>query len=240
MMDAQAQFINPVTPDNPASCTSIGVTNTGTSAYDDTGDRITYVAWDWNNTGFPGRPSNTPEILSRRLMLDLDLHTTLSAGTLYNHVIPAPTTTRYFAVGEGYNIPEPQTVVSIDGTNEWIYYMFTGPQSGRIYYKRSIQNGTLAVRLGNAKNNMLQKSMAFSDITLYPNPATESLRVYTGKGVSIIKIIGADGRTINVTECNIQSNEHELQLHTIRPGVYTVMISNSWDESVFRKLVVVR
>jgi hypothetical protein len=204
------------------------------------GDQITYVAWDWNNTGFAGRPNNTPEILSRRLTFELDGNTTFLAGTLYNHVIPAPTTTRYFAVGEGYNIPEPQTVVSIDGTDEWVYYMFTGPQSGRVYYKRSVQDRTAAVRQANTQNEMQQKTIAFSEITLYPNPATESIRVFTGEGVNLITIIGADGKRVKMTECNVKSKEHELQLNTLIPGIYTVMISNSSNESVFRKLVVVK
>jgi hypothetical protein len=173
-------------------------------------------------------------------MLDLDLHTTLSAGTLYNHVIPAPTTTRYFAVGEGYNIPEPQTVVSIDGTNEWVYYAFTGPQSGRVYYKRSAQNGTAAVRQANTSVEKQQKTNAFSEMYLYPNPATEIIRVFTGEGVNLITIIGADGRRVKITECNVQSTEHEILLNTITPGVYTIVISNFSNESVFRKLVVVK
>lgn len=201
---------------------------------------ITYVAWDWNNTGFVGRPSNTPEILSRRLMFGLDGNTTLLAGTLYNHVIPAPTTTRYFAVGEGYNIPEPQTVVSIDGTNEWVYYMFTGPQSGRVYYKRSVQNGTAAVRQADASIKTQQKTNAFSEITLYPNPATESVHVFTGEGINLITIMASDGKRVKTAECNVKFKEHKLQLDAFSPGVYTLIISHLSGENVFHKLVVVK
>jgi len=204
------------------------------------GDLITYVAWDWNNTGFVGRPSNTPEILSRRLMFGLDGNTTLLAGTLYNHVIPAPTTTRYFAVGEGYNIPEPQSVVSIDGTNEWVYYMFTGPQSGRLYYKRSVQSGTAAVRHADSSIKTQQNTDAFSEITLYPNPATESVHVTTGEGINLITIMSSDGKWVKTNECNVKLKEHKLQLDAFSPGVYTLIISHLSGETVFHKLVVVK
>jgi hypothetical protein len=203
------------------------------------GDLITYVAWDWNNTGFPGRPNNTPEVLSRRLMLDLDLNTTLLTGTLYNHAIPAPTTTRYFVVGEGYNIPEPQTVVSIDGTNEWVYYLFTSPLNGRLYYKRSLQSGTIAVRQSKPQTIEAQGGR-ISEIAIYPNPAKEYLYLNTGEGINLITLIGADGKMVKKIKCDVSSIEHEIPLGVVEPGVYTLLITQLTGETMFKKLVVVK
>lgn len=206
------------------------------------GDGITYAAWNWNNTGFsPTR--NSPEVLSRRLMLQWDGNVTITPfppplDTEYRHVIPVPTTSRYFAVGEGYNISEPQTLVSMDGTLDWVYYAFTAPVSGRIYYKRSIQNPVTPVRTIGPTAITADVHQEIHELNVYPNPGKGAIILETISHLEEIRVLNSDGRMVYFKRVENLELEKQLDLSFLQTGFYTLILTDTDGRFSYKKLII--
>lgn len=208
------------------------------------GDRITYLAWNWVNTGLPGRPSNSPEVISRRLMYDLDGNTTTLFSppfdTEFRHVIPVPTTSRYLAIGEGYLNSEPQTLISVDGDFDWVSYAFTAPQSGRIYYKRSFQNSTAPVRIARPEVHaeaVINENVAFN---VYPNPTSGPVEIQAEIPIKQVVILSLDGKVLKNFFLEGNKTTIDIDLSFLNAGVYPISVTSVNGNTDFVKIVITK
>jgi hypothetical protein len=190
------------------------------------GDFITYTGWNWVDIG--GLRFGIDEVLSRRLMLTSDGNSQLGAippfnNTLYHFVIPAPTTNDYFVVGEGFTTPEPQALLSMDGTPDWSYYAFVGPNSDRIFYKRSFQNPTAAVRTSrpNLEAEIVKQSV--NELSVYPNPSEGLFEIKAPYGIANIQLVGARGEMLLSKDMKGLATTSQLDLNYL-PMVCTPLV----------------
>ncbi|MDP2188463.1 MAG: T9SS type A sorting domain-containing protein [Sphingobacteriaceae bacterium] len=209
------------------------------------GDFITYTGWNWTNLSVPIRSIGLEEVLSRRLILTSDGNSQLGAtppfnNTLYHFVIPAPTTNDYFVVGDGLTTPEPQTLLSMDGTLDWSYYAFVGPNSGRIFYKRSFQNSTAAVRTSrpNVEAEMVNQSV--KELSVYPNPSEGLFEIKAPYGIANIQLVGARGEILLSNDMKATTSTSQLDLNHLPNGVYTLSVHYQNAAPAYKRIVIAR
>lgn len=209
------------------------------------GDFITYTGWNWTNLTMPFRSIGLEEVLSRRLMLTSDGNSQLGAippfnNTLYHFAIPAPTSNDYFVVGDGLTTPEPQTLLSMDGTLDWSYYAFVGPNSGRIFYKRSFQNSTAAVRTSrpNLETKVVKRSV--NELSVYPNPSEGLFEIKAPIGITNIQLIGARGEILLSKDIKGLVTTSQLDLNHLPNGVYSLRVHYQNAAPAYKRIVIAR
>lgn len=207
------------------------------------GDFITYTGWNWANIG--GLRFGIDEVLSRRLMLTSDGNSQLGAlppfnNTLYHFVIPAPTTQDYFVVGDGFTTPEPQTLLSMDGTPDWSYYTFVGPNSGRIFYKRSFQNSTAAVRTSRPNLEAKVVKQSVNELSVYPNPSDGLFEIKAPYEFAIIQLVGARGETLISKFITGATTTTQFDLSQMPNGIYTFIVNYQNAAPEYKRIVIAK
>lgn len=209
------------------------------------GDFITYTGWNWSNLTVPIRSIGLDEVLSRRLMLNTDGNSQLGAippfnNTLYHFVIPTPATADYFVVGEGFVTPEPQTLLGLDGTLDWSYYAFVGPNSGRIFYKRSFQNSTAAVRMlrPNLEAEIVNQSV--KELSVYPNPSEGLFEIKAPYKITNIELVGARGEILFSKDMKGVATTSQLDLNHLPNGIYSLSVHYQNAAPEYKRIVIAK
>ena len=209
------------------------------------GDFITYTGWNWSNLTVPIRSIGLDEVLSRRLMLNTDGNSQLGAippfnNTLYHFAIPTPTTADYFVVGEGSVTPEPQTLLSLDGTLDWSYYAFVGPNSGRIFFKRSLQNSTAAVRTSRPNLEAEMVNQSVKELSVYPNPSDGLFEIKAPIGITNIQLVGARGEILLSKDIKGLATTSQLDLNHLPNGVYSLSVHYQNAPAEYKRIVIAK
>jgi hypothetical protein len=210
-------------------------------------EMIVYTGWNWQNSGgIPIRPGNVEEVLSRRLVLTPNgdfINAPIPSAvnnTRYEFVIPAPTNRDYFAIGEAFLQIDPQSVISMDGAQEYVYYAFVGTVSNRIYYKRSFVGPTNAVRIGKLESPRQASVTANKELSIYPNPSIGHVVIKAPQAISRIQLIGMKGELLLEKELGIASSNSDLDLSLMPNGVYTISIHYNNATPDFKRIVIAK
>lgn len=198
-----------------------------------TSDGLIYVGWNWRNTGSLGFRPLIDEVISRRLVITNDgnsLPVAYPVGntTLYWYAVPAPVSTDYYVVGEGYLTPEPQSKLSLDGTQNWSYYAFIAPVSGRIFFKRTLLNPTAAVRIQKPKTSpIVNENKTESIISVYPNPNQGQFWIKGFDGIVEVSILDAQGRKCYSQVLLTENRKAHINAGFLSSGIYTVLLTEN-------------
>jgi hypothetical protein len=161
-------------------------------------------------------------------------------NTRYEFVIPAPTNQDYFAIGEAFLQTDPQSVISMDGAQEYVYYAFVGTVSNRIYYKRSFVGPTNAVRIGKPESPRQASVTANKELSVYPNPSIGQVVIKAPQAITRIQLIGMKGELLLEKELSIASSNSELDLSLMPNGVYTISIHYNNATPDFKRIVIAK
>jgi hypothetical protein len=75
----------------------------------------------------------------------------------------------------------------------------------------------------------------FPDLMIYPNPVSDKLRVRAKNNISEIRITDVSGRTL--LRKRIESNQAELEINSLKEGVYLIQILDNRDNYSVRKII---
>jgi hypothetical protein len=70
---------------------------------------------------------------------------------------------------------------------------------------------------------------------IYPNPVSDKLRVRAKNNISEIRITDVSGRTL--LRKRIESNQAELEINSLKEGVYLIQILDNRDNYSVRKII---
>jgi hypothetical protein len=75
-------------------------------------------------------------------------------------------------------------------------------------------------------------------ITVFPNPASDQVTVYSSQGLKSVALSDVSGRTIRVFQPAIDEKQHTFSVSDIKSGIYLLMITDNSGKTETKKLVV--
>jgi len=92
-------------------------------------------------------------------------------------------------------------------------------------------------------NNVLTSTYDIKDefgLSVFPNPATNVLRVKSEKIIHKIQLLSMNGEVLLSQKNNYSFSERTLNLETIRNGMYFVSVKDAFGNSVTKKVIIQR
>ncbi|RYY60635.1 MAG: T9SS type A sorting domain-containing protein, partial [Chitinophagaceae bacterium] len=113
--------------------------------------------------------------------------------------------------------------IAADETGVKTSYSYTDKTSvhGKMYYRLAIRNSTGAVTYSEVVPIMERQQLTMS---LYPNPASESVTITSAKQISSIKIFNAMGNSQQVSVVRISDNSSRINTSPLPAGIYYVQV----------------
>jgi hypothetical protein len=150
---------------------------------------------------------------------------TLVANILANDSLPASLSYTVALISSPFIIG---ATAYLDSSNDLVYIPAQGVTGvDTLYYSLCDQSGTcdtaqILIYILSPQNNVGIMDINIPDLHLYPNPASSYISISYSSAVQAIDIIDMSGRKVLQRELN--SNTAAINIASLSPGVYTVMV----------------
>lgn len=105
------------------------------------------------------------------------------------------------------------------------YFNDADPADGTNYYRLKMVDLDMSISYSHIQSINFGN---FQARFLYPNPATDRIRINKSAGLQNVKILSLQGRTVK--EVTITNNQHDLSLNDVPAGIYLLEASYSTGE----------